>query len=276
MKIRFFRLLSYLIILGTVLLYGIPIVWIIVSSFKPVSNALIGYGIGQVLFFFTPTLSAYGRVLSTPFVADLGHSLLVAIGTVLACLVLGLPAAYQLARIRNSFTRNIAAWIISTRMAPAFALSLSFFVLMTQIIRVYDTIFALIIAYLTFNLSLAIWILMGYMQDIPLDIEKAAMMDGASRFQVFRRIIIPLSRPAVVTVSIIVFLFSWNEFLFAFLLTSTQARTVPVFIANYVGIVVIDWPAMTAISTMFMVPALVLLIVAQKYIVKGLTLGALK
>jgi ABC-type glycerol-3-phosphate transport system permease component len=276
MKIRVFRLLSYLVVLGAVLVYGIPIIWIIVSSFKPVSNALIGYGIGQVLFLFTPTLSAYQRVLSTPFVADLTHSLLVAIGTVLACLVLGLPAAYQLARVRNSFTRNIAAWIISTRMAPAFALSLSFFVLMTQIIRVYDTVFALIIAYLTFNLSLAIWILMGYMQDIPVDIEKAAMMDGASRFQVFRRIIIPLSRPAVVTVSIIVFLFSWNEFLFAFLLTSTQARTVPVFIANYVGIVVIDWPAMTAISTMFMVPALVLLIIAQKYIVKGLTLGALK
>jgi ABC-type glycerol-3-phosphate transport system permease component len=276
MRIRVFRLLSYLIVLGAVLVYGIPIIWIIVSSFKPVSNALIGYGIGQVLFLFTPTLSAYQRVLSTPFVADLTHSLLVAIGTVLACLVLGLPAAYQLARVRNSFTRNIAAWIISTRMAPAFALSLSFFVLMTQIIRVYDTVFALIIAYLSFNLSLAIWILMGYMQDIPVDIEKAAMMDGASRFQVFRRIIIPLSRPAVVTVSIIVFLFSWNEFLFAFLLTSTQARTVPVFIANYVGIVVIDWPAMTAISTMFMVPALVLLIIAQKYIVKGLTLGALK
>ena len=276
MKIRFFRLMSYLIIFGAVLAYGVPIIWVIVSSFKPVSSALIGYGVGQLLFYFTPTLSAYERVLSTPFVADLIHSLLVAIGTVFACLALGLPAAYQLARVRNSFTRNLAAWIISTRMAPAFALSLSFFVLMTQIIRLYDTVFALIIAYMTFNLSLAIWILMGYMQDIPLDIEKAAMIDGASRFQVFRRIIIPLSRPAVITVSIIVFLFSWNEFLFAFLLTSNQARTVPVFIANYVGIVVIDWPAMTAISTMFMVPALVLLIVAQKYVVKGLTLGALK
>jgi multiple sugar transport system permease protein len=276
MKIRIFRLLSYLIIVGAVLVYGIPIIWIIVSSFKPESNALLGYGVGQILVFFKPTLSAYGRVLSTAFVADLTHSLIVAIGTVLACLALGMPAAYQLARVRNSFTRNLAAWIISTRMAPAFALSLSFFVLMTQVIQLYDTVFALIIAYLTFNLSLAIWILMGYMQDIPVDIEKAAKIDGASRLQVFRRIIIPLSKPAVITVSIIVFLFSWNEFLFAFLLTSTSARTVPVFIANYVGIVVIDWPAMTAISTMFMVPALVLLIVAQKYIVKGLTLGALK
>jgi multiple sugar transport system permease protein len=276
MKIRILRILSYLVILGAVLVYGIPISWIIVSSFKPVYNALLGYGVGQILFFFQPTLSAYQRVLSTPFVADLEHSLIVAIGTVAICIVLGLPAAFQLARVKNAFTRNLAAWIISTRMAPAFALSLSFFVLMSQIIHLYDTVFALMIAYLTFNLSLSIWILMGYIQEIPVGIERAATIDGASRLQMLRRIIIPLSKPAIITVSIIVFLFSWNEFLFAFLLTSESARTVPVFIANYVGIVVIDWPAMTAISTMFMIPSLILLILAQKYIVKGLTMGALK
>ena len=276
MKIPIFRILSYLVIVGAVLVYGIPIAWIIVSSFKPVYNALLGYGVGQILFFFQPTLSAYERILSTAFLTDLSHSLIVALGTVALCLSLGLPAAYQLARVRNSFTRNLSAWIISTRMAPAFALSLSFFILMSQVVRLYDTVYALMIAYLTFNLSLAIWILMGYIQDIPVGIERAAMIDGASRLQILRRIIIPLSKPAIITVSIIVFLFSWNEFLFAFLLTSTSARTVPVFIANYVGIVVIDWPAMTAISTIFMVPALVLLILAQKYIVKGLTMGALK
>src|SRR2546426_11628314 len=102
------------------------------------------------------------------------------------------------------------------------------------------------------------------------------MSDGSSRSQTLRNISPTNTSPAIITVSIVVFLFSWNEFLFAFLLTSTAARTVPAFMADFVGIVVIDWPAMTAISTLFMLPALILLTVAQKYIVKGLTMGALK
>ena len=257
-------------------LYGLPILWIIVSSFKPVSEALTGYSLGQVLFFFTPTLNAYDRILAGPFTADLVNSVIVATSTVLICLVLAIPAAYRLARTKNAFTRNLAAWIISTRMAPVFALSLSFFILMTKLIPLYDSVFALITVYLTFNLSLAIWILMGYFEGIPIELERAAMIDGASRLQTLRRIILPVSKPAIITVSIIFFLFSWNEFLFAFLLTSTSARTVPVFVADFVGIVVIDWPAMTAISTLFMLPALIFLILAQKYVVKGLTMGALK
>lgn len=276
MKFSVLSLLSYLIVGSATVIYIIPIIWIVVSSFKPKASALLGYGVGQILFFFTPTLDAYQRVLSGPFIDDLVHSLIVAIATVLVCLGLGIPAAYKLARVKNSFTRNLSAWIISTRMAPPFALSLAFFIFMTRILPLYDTVFSLIIAYLAFNLSLAIWILMGYFEDIPVELERAALVDGATRFQALRRIILPLSRPAITTVSIIVFLFSWNEFLFAFLLTSNAARTVPVFIANFVGIVVIDWPAMTAISTMFMFPALIFLIFAQKYIVKGLTMGALK
>lgn len=276
MKINGLRVLSYLVVVAATVLYGLPIVWIIVSSFKPVSEALTGYSLGQVLFFFTPTLNAYNRILAGPFTTDLVHSLIVASSTVLICLALGIPAAYRLARTKNAFTRNLAAWIISTRMAPVFALSLSFFILMTKIIPLYDSVFALIIVYLTFNLSLTIWILMGYFEGIPIELERAAMIDGASRLQTLRRIILPVSKPAIITVSIIVFLFSWNEFLFAFLLTSTSARTVPVFVADFVGIVVIDWPAMTAISTLFMLPALIFLILAQKYVVKGLTMGALK
>ena len=276
MKLNIMRILSYLVITGAAVLYGVPIIWIIVSSFKPVSEALTGYSLGQVLFYFTPTLNAYSRILAGPFTADLINSIIVATSTVLICLALRVPAAYRLARTKNAFTRNLAAWIISTRMAPVFALSLSFFILMTRIIPLYDTVFALITVYLTFNLSLSIWILMGYFEGVPIELERAAMIDGATRLQTLSKIILPISKPAIITVSIIVFLFSWNEFLFAFLLTSTAARTVPAFVADFVGIVVIDWPAMTAISTLFMLPALILLTFAQKYIVKGLTMGALK
>src|SRR5207245_5241691 len=121
----------------------------------------------------------------------------------------------------------------------------------------YDTVFALITVYLTFNLSLSIWILMGYFEGVPIELERAAMIDGASRLQTLTKIILPISKPAIITVSIIVFLFSWNEFLFAFLLTPTAARTVPAFVADFMGIVVIDCPAMTAISTLFILPTLI-------------------
>src|SRR3989449_4438426 len=269
------RILSYLVIAGAAVLYGLPIIWIIVSSFKPVSEALTGYSLGQVLFYFTPTLNAYNRLLAGPFTGDLINSIVVATSTVLICLALGVPAAYRLARTKNPFTRNLAAWMISTRMAPVFALSLSFFILMTRVIPLYDSVFALITVYLTFNLSLSIWILMGYFEGVPIELERAAMIDGATRLQTLRKIILPISKPAIITVSIIVFLFSWNEFLFAFLLTSTSARTVPVFLAHFGGIVGIDRPAMTAIASLFMLPSPSLLRFAQKYIVKGLTMGAL-
>src|SRR5207244_4307520 len=227
MKLNIMRILSYLVITGAAVLYGVPIIWIIVSSFKPVSEALTGYSLGQVLFYFTPTLNAYSRILAGPFTADLINSIIVATSTVLICLALGVPAAYRLARTKNAFTRNLTAWIISTRMAPVFALSLSFFILMTRIIPLYDTVFALITVYLTFNLSLSIWILMGYFEGVPIELERAAMIDGATRLQTLSKIILPISKPAIITDSIIVFLFSWNVFLFAFPLTSTAARPIP-------------------------------------------------
>src|SRR2546428_6499847 len=243
MKLNIMRILSSRVITGSAVLYGVPIIWIIVSSCKRVSEALTGYSLGQVLFYSTPTLNAYNRILAGPFTADLINSIIVATSTVLICLALGVPAAYRLARTKNAFTRNLAAWMISTRMAPVFALSLSFFILMTRIIPLYDTVFALITVYLTFNLSLSIWILMGYFEGGPIELEKAAMIDGASRLQTLTKIILPISKPAIITVSIIVFLFSWNECLFAFLLTSTTARTAPAFVADSVGIEAMCVPA---------------------------------
>lgn len=269
------KTLGYVILLGGALFYIVPIVWVIASSFKPLGS-LVGspFTYGFQLF-FTPTLDAYYRAVLTPvFVQSLGNSLIVATSTVALSMVLGIPAAYTLARVKNSFTRNVATWIISTRMIPPFAIILPFYLMMIAI-NLLDSLIALIIVYLTFNLSFTIWAVMGYFQEIPPDLEESAMVDGCSRLGALVRVLLPLSAPALVAVGIIAFLLSWNEFLFAFVLTSTQSRTVPVQIANQVGMVVLDWPAMTAMSTILLVPGFIALVFAQKYIVRGLTLGAM-
>lgn len=291
--IRPSRILMFLILFVVAVIYLFPITWIVVSSFKPLGEVqrevVPGYArlepgyvsVAQDLFVFTPTLDAYFRVVFTAsFVKFLTNSLIVSSATLVLSLVIGVPAAYTLSRAKNRFTRNLAAWIISTRMAPQFALILPFFLIFSnpafRPIGGTDSVFALIIVYLTFNLSFVIWTLMGYFEEIPKDLERAAMTDGLSRIQAIIKIILPVSKPGIVAVSIIAFLLSWNEFFFAFTLTSINARTLPVEIASLVGFVVLDFPAMTAISAILMAPSFIFIIFAQKYILKGLTMGAIR
>lgn len=271
---KFYAGFLYVILIVATLFYGIPIIWIIVSSFKPLEQALVGYGAAQILFLFQPTVEAYRRIFfEQQFANFVLNSLLVAFSSVALSILVGAPAAYTISRLKTRVTRNLSVWIISTRLMPSFAVALPFFVMMNYL-RLSDTVFALIIVYLTFNLPFVIWVLRGFFDEIPVDVEKAARIDGCTRMQVLLKVLLPLSKPALISGGIISFLLSWNEFLFAFILTSTQARTVTVHIANAVGLVVLDWPAMTAMSTIVVIPSLIFIALAQKYIVRGLTVRA--
>jgi len=273
-RARPFSLLVYAVVIAAALFYGIPIAWIVVSSFKPLAQSLVGYGAIEIFFFFTPTLEAYRRIFfEQQFANFLSNSLVVALSSVGLSIGVGAPAAYTLARVRTRVTRNVAVWIISTRLMPPFAVALPFFVMM-NVLNLSDTVFALMIVYLTFNLPFIVWVLRGFFEEIPPEIEKAARVDGCSRTQALLRVLLPISKPALISGGIISFLLSWNEFLFAFLLTSTKARTITVHIANAVGLVILDWPAMTAMSTITIVPSLLFIALAQKQIVRGLTVRA--
>lgn len=258
-------LLSYL---GFVLL---PLFWLILSSFKARPDALAV----PPRVFFTPTYEAYEKLFSAGVLKPFANSMFVACTNILMALLLGTPAAYALARMQGPLKHHISFWVLSTRMAPAFGVVVPIYALM-RLLGLLDTRLAVIFAHLSFNLPFAIWLLMRYFEEIPRELEEAALVDGATRWSALRHVVLPPSLPMLVAVAILIFVFSWNEFTLAFILTSEEARTVPVLVASLAGTMAFDWPLMCAVSVESMVPAFFLVFIVQRHITRGLTLGAIR
>ena len=197
--------------------------------------------------------------------------------TVLA-LIVGSFCAYALARLRFPFKFILLAVVLSITTFPGIAIATPIFKLWTDL-GLFNTLIGLVIPYLTFALPLAIYILVSFFKEIPMDLEEAALVDGATRFQAFRKIVIPLAAPGLATAGILTFIAAWNEFLFAVTLTSTpKARTVPVAIAFFTGSTEFEEPlgTISAASVIISIPLIVLVLLFQKRIVAGLTAGAVK
>ncbi len=261
------------ILIGLYLLFVlVPLVWVIQGSFKTTTQALKL----PPDFIFEPTFEAYRKVFLG---GGLGKAFLnsfrIALVNVVLALLFGIPAAYALARWRAGATEHVAFWILSIRMAPAFGIIVPMFILMREI-RLLDTIFAVTLVHLTINLPLAIWLLRGYFSELPEELEESARLDGANLMQVLRHVVIPMGRPMIVAVSALVFMLSWNEFLFAFVLTSSEAVTVPVLITAIAGTMRFDWPLMSALSSLSLIPAFLFVAYIQRHIVRGLTMGAIR
>ncbi len=165
--------------------------------------------------------------------------------------------------------------MLLTRMLPRFSIVLPFYIIAISL-GLFDTWFLLIVVYLSFNLPFTVWLLKGYIEELPVSIEDAALIDGCSSRKLFSSILLPLTRPMVIAVAVINFVFSWNEFFFAFILTSRRARTLQVMIPALAGTMDMDWPMMTAISSLTMIVPLLLVTLVQRHIVHGLTLGAIR
>ncbi len=225
---------------------------------------------------FRPTGSNYVEIFQTsPFLRYLLNSIIVASTNTLASVGLGSLAAYGLARFKFKGSDNLAFWILSTRMMPPVASIIPVYIIM-KTLRILDTPWCLVIIYLTINLPFAVWMMKGFFEDIPREIEESALLDACSDFQVFRRIAVPLAAPGLAATAILAFIFSWNEFLFALILTGTKAVTVPVGIIGYMKESGIRWGYMTAGGTLALIPVIILTIFSQRHLVKGLTFGALK
>jgi len=248
-----------------------PLVWIIQSSLKSTFQALKL----PPSIIWSPTFGAYQKALGGGMLKSFLNSGIISICSVIMTLTLAITAGYSLASQKTKFSQNMGFWILSVRMAPAFGIILPLYIILRSF-RLVDTIFAVIVAHLTINLPLAIWLMKGYFEEIPAEIAEAAIVDGASRTQTLLYVLVPAALPRVVAVAALVFLLSWNEFLFAFILTSEAARTVPVLVASLAGTMRFDWPLMCALSTLALAPAFILVIYLQKYIVRGLTFGAVK
>lgn len=249
----------------------LPIVWLALGSLKT-RNAALAL---PPQFLFEPDFSAYAKIVSGGFLRSFGNSLSIALTNVVLTLVLGTPAAYALTRMRGKVQDNLSFWLLSIRMAPLFAVILPLYVLFKSV-GLLDTPVAVSLAHLTLTLPMAIWMLVTYFRTVPEELDQAALLDGANYLQILLLVIVPIARPMLASVAIVVFIFSWNEFLLAFILTSRSAQTVPVAVASLAGTMSFDWPLIAAVSVCSMVPALVFVGFAQRHIVAGLASGAIK
>jgi multiple sugar transport system permease protein len=233
---------------------------------------------GEVLF--TPVLLNFEELLfskSSDYVANYANSLVIAGATTLLVLAIATLAAYSLARLAwpRWTVHLILLWAVVFHMIPPITLVGAWFS-MLRTVGLDSSYTGLTLAHVTLNLPIALWMMTIYIRDVPVELEEAARIDGATTPIVLWRVIVPLVRPGLVATAILVFIFSWNEFAVALNLTSRRTATVPVAVANFAQEYVIKHTAMAAAAVLSIVPALVLLVVGQRYIVRGLTAGAIK
>ena len=251
----------------------IPVFWMMLTSFKP-PDAIVST---TPEVFFAPTFEHYVGLFTGgnnlwPFIRN---SLLAAGISTIVAVALGTMAGYGLSRIEFAGKQHISFWIISTRMAPIAAVLLPLF-LMFRFAGLLDTIWGLVVAYLTFNLPFAIWIMNAFFSGLPESLEEAAYVDGATKGQAFRRIAVPLTAPGIVTTAILCLVFSWNDYAFAQTFAGPDSQTLPTAAALLITQTGIDWGQVTAVGTIVVLPMMIIGLAVRRWLVTGLTLGAVK
>ena len=264
----------YLAVAGIVVFCLFPFYWLVNISLKTGADLS-----GSALVPPSPSLRNYTSIFeNADFIAALRNSAIVALTTTILALIVGSFCAYAIARLKFRFKFLLLAAVLSITTFPQIAIAAPIFKLWTDV-GLFDTRTGLIIPYLTFALPLAIYILVSFFKEIPKDLEEAALVDGATHFQAFYKVVIPLAAPGMATAGILTFIFAWNEFLLAVTLTSSsEARTVPAAIAFFTGSVKFEQPlgTISAASVVISVPLILLVLLFQKRIVAGLTAGAVK
>jgi multiple sugar transport system permease protein len=273
-KQRNWAWLQWIAVVAILLFCLFPFYWLVNTSLK--TGAQLS---DAKLFPSHPTLNNYKSIFNdSNFTLALRNSAIVALSTTVLALVIGSFCAYAIARLHFRHKFALLALILSITTFPGIAIAAPLFKLWTDI-GIYNTIPGLVIPYLTFALPLAIYILVSFFREIPKDLEEAALVDGATRFQAFTKVVVPLAAPGLATAGILTFIFAWNEFLLAITLTtSTSARTVPAAIAFFTGSTQFEQPlgTISAASVTISIPLILLVLFFQKRIVAGLTAGAVK
>ncbi|MDO9130271.1 MAG: carbohydrate ABC transporter permease [Anaerolineales bacterium] len=262
----------YVLVILAVLLSIAPIVYIVITSFK---EPELTFAIPPV-WNFTPTLKNYEKVLSsTDFGKYFMNSVVVALATTGIALVLGTLAAYGFSRFRfrGRFWLKMSSLI--PQMLPPIAIVVPLYVLFNRLDWI-DTRQALIVSYMTFTIPLSTWMMIGFFDDVPVELEEAAMIDGCSRFGALLRVSLPLAIPGMAATAILAFLYCWNEFLYAVILTGRNARTLPVIITSFMTNKSVLWGRIAASGSLVLIPVLIFALLAQRYLIRGLAKGAVK
>ena len=218
-----------------------------------------------------------GMVIAGPsrFGERFMNSVIIGFGSTFLSVFLGTLAAYAFSRFRVPLKDDLLFFILSTRMMPPIAVAIPIF-LMFRSLGLSDTHAGMILLYTAVNLSLAVWLLKGFIDEIPREYEEAALIDGYTRFQAFRKVVLPQAATGIAATAIFCLIFAWNEYAFAVLLTSGNAQTAPPFIPTIIGVSGRDWPAVAAGATIFLVPVMVFTILLRKHLLRGITFGAVR
>ena len=259
------------LILMAIFVMLVPIAWIFLAAFKTHVDVY------QLKLFFTPTLENFSVVFEQPY--DLGaklvNSTIVAGVTVLFAIPIATCAAYSFSRFRLTGETTMLVMILATQFVPAVVIVLPFFVMFRDL-GLLDTRLGLILVNLAIVMPFAIWMIKGFIDGIPQDTEEAAMVDGATRLQVIRSIVLPMAAPGLLTAGIFCFIIAWNEFLFALILTNKDAVTLPIGLALFKAEEGDLWNLLSAAGIIIMVPMFVLALLIRKYFMQGMTMGALR
>jgi multiple sugar transport system permease protein len=255
----------------TLLVVLSPFLWLLQMSFK--SNDLI-LQIPPPLI-FKPTLDNYASLWHSAFSASFINSLLSASFSTGLALLFGIPAAYALSRWAGSGKSALGFAILVTRMAPPIAFTIPFFLFYRRV-GLLDTVTGLVLVYTSFNLALVIWMMQPFFETVPSSLEEAALVDGAKLRTVFIEIVLPMVAPGVAATAILCFLYAWNDFFFALILTRTNARTAPVAVVNFMNYEGWEWGKIAAGGSLVMAPVLIFSLAVRRYLVSGLTAGAVK
>ena len=255
------------------LVWTFPVLWGLLTSLKTERDVL-AYP-PQVIF--EPTLGNYRDVFlgATTIVPNLVSSVIVSTLTTVVTMLFAIPAAYALSRLDLPFKRGAGFYVLATQMLPPVGLVIPYFLLLRGVGWT-DTYQGLVLVYLTFALPFAIWLLVSYFEEIPREMEEAALLDRAGRLRALWHVILPQVRGGIAVTVVFVFLNSWNEFLFAVVLGGNTVRTVTVAMFNFISLEQTQWARLAAAAMAGMAPVIVLGLLAQRHIVKGLTVGAVK
>lgn len=268
------RIIAYAVLAAGVLIIIAPFLWVALQSFKYQIAILQGSWI------FPPTWFNYVDVLyshRSDFPSNVWNSVVVASFSTVFVLIAGTLAAYSLSRLKWNrwIARGFLGWTLIFNMIPPLTLVGPWYLIFRQI-DLYGSLTALILAHITLNLPMTIWMMMAYFNEIPREIEDAARVDGCDRFDTFRRIALPLVTPGLIAAGVLAFVFSWNEFAVALNLTDRSTATVPVAIARFAQQYEVQYGQMAAASILSTIPALILMFFGQRFVVQGLTMGAVK
>lgn len=273
----YLALLRYLVLLIALVFFLFPIFWVAITSIKLPGEYMHR---PPILIPDEPTLIHYRNVMNAKGELALRNSAIIATSATLLSLVVGTLAAYSLARF-NTGGKHFAFWLLSQRMMPPVVLVVPFFLMLRDVgnwNRSFglDTRIALIAIYTVFNLPFVIWLMRSYFDGVPRELEESAMVDGSTRLGVFWRITLPLSIPGLIATGTFAFIFAWTEFIFAVVLTRTEAITLPVAIAGFSGSQGSNWGQASALAVVATAPVFALSLLVQKHFARGLTLGAVR